>query len=632
MPKVQNITRVASRRALEKLLSKTNEAPRIQNGETLMHSLSAMASVNRAKLTKKFEGFEIGLSKEELIKRTSKESFIEKRFLEVNSPEYLNLETGDKQALVHLVKASKILDEVFLKQDNALNIPFRKFLQKNANTSEDAQMALKMFKGQKGIIANDTEAHSVILKKGEKLNPGMGFYPADLSVEEFQSIIKKMLLDGKTDEVKAIVNQHSIVKKHGNDLKAVDYTQAYKKEYLKVAEELEKAAKVSTNADFNEYLMLQAAALRKNNPMLDAVADKKWATLQDTPLEFTMSRETYADLMTGSISENNEMMQMLNKIGITPYKKDSIGSRVGIVHKQGTEELLSIKPYLKAMAKNMPFCDEYEQNISIDAAKAVKQTMVDVNLVYESGQICMYRGGLTIASNLPNNDKLTFTIDGGRRNVFHREVRSIYNEAAIRKKVEAILDPKIQQNYSHRMLQEFTIAHENGHSLGPKTKDPKLGRKNYNIIEENKADMAALSSLDVLVKEGRYTELEKKQFITTFIANVFKKAPPDPTVAHRVREVMQLKYFLEKGAIKVDENGLVDINYDKVVPTARNMLEEIVRVQMKNDFETGEAFVNKYFVWTPEIERVSKNIRGVDNVLNGYITTPLADKLLQGQI
>lgn len=41
-----------------------------------------------------------------------------------------------------------------------------------------------------------------------------------------------------------------------------------------MADEIEKAAETSTNADFNEYLRLQAKALREADPMLDAYADK----------------------------------------------------------------------------------------------------------------------------------------------------------------------------------------------------------------------------------------------------------------------------------------------------------------------------------------------------------------------
>ena len=41
-----------------------------------------------------------------------------------------------------------------------------------------------------------------------------------------------------------------------------------------MASELEKASETSTDADFNEFLQLQAKALRTADPMLDAYADK----------------------------------------------------------------------------------------------------------------------------------------------------------------------------------------------------------------------------------------------------------------------------------------------------------------------------------------------------------------------
>ena len=42
-----------------------------------------------------------------------------------------------------------------------------------------------------------------------------------------------------------------------------------------MADELKKASKVSSNKNFNEYLELQAKALRTSYPMFDAYADKK---------------------------------------------------------------------------------------------------------------------------------------------------------------------------------------------------------------------------------------------------------------------------------------------------------------------------------------------------------------------
>ena len=96
--------------------------------------------------------------------------------------------------------------------------------------------------------------------------------------------------------------------------------------------------------------------------------------------------------------------------------KDSLGCRVGIVNQQATEKLLEIKKYLPKLAANMPLHEKYEQNIKADGE--VKQTMVDVDLVDMTGDCGAYRSGITIAENLPNDDKLSLTIGGGRRNVY----------------------------------------------------------------------------------------------------------------------------------------------------------------------------------------------------------------------
>ena len=49
------------------------------------------------------------------------------------------------------------------------------------------------------------------------------------------------------------------------------------------------------NHEFNEFLNWQAQALLQNNEDMDMLADKHWAVMQDTPLEFTISRENYED-------------------------------------------------------------------------------------------------------------------------------------------------------------------------------------------------------------------------------------------------------------------------------------------------------------------------------------------------
>ncbi|MBP7212158.1 hypothetical protein KBA27_04915 [bacterium] len=597
--------------------------------DTIMNQLNSMACVSRVSFTGENPKMEIGLSTEELKKRTGKAYLATKKMLTTDAPEYANLATGDKEALKHLVKASYILEEAYLKMDDSRNIPFRDYLKSEIKKgNEDAKLTMKLFKAQKGINAIDNNAVKFSLLKGGKGRPGNGIYPADLKVEEFHSILKNMLKEGKTDEVKAILNQRSVVERDGKELKAVDYTQAYKKEFTAAANELEKAAKTSTNKDFNEYLMLQSKALKENSPMADAYADKKWATLQDTPLEFSITRENYTDEITGTVVEDKELAKMLSDAKISAVPKDMLGMRVGIINKEGTERLLQIKKYLPALAKEMPFSDKYKQNISADAKAESKQTMVDVDIVALKGDVGAYRAGVTLAENLPNDDKLSFSIGGGRRNVYHRQIRAISDHKKLQKTLDAILDKDLHKYYENEADHWFTIGHENAHSLGPSEGTEALG-KYRSIIEENKADMTSLSMLDKLEELGMYTAKQKKQIITTFVADNFLKAKPKLTQAHRVRTVMQMNHLINEGAVDVDKAGIIHINYDKFIPASKKMLEEIISVQMSKDFSKGEKYVKDNFVWTDKLELIATKLRKLNKTLNGQLEEKLAKALLR---
>ena len=411
--------------------------------------------------------FEFNLPMEELEMRTDKEHLMTKKMLKADAPEYLELADGDKKALKHLVKAAYILEKINMQIDCHHNLEFKKFLEDEiAKGNKQAELTKILFDAQKGINAIDTMSNKINLAKGIEEFPGKGVYPEDLSKEEFHSILTKMINEGKIEEVKNILTQRSVVERCGDELVGIDYIDKFKEDFSKMADEIDKAAETSTNADFTEYLKLQAKALRTANPMLDAYADKKWATLQDTPLEFTITRENYEDEMTGTIVENKELSALLEKHEIKATPKDFLGGRVGIVNKKGTEALMAIKKYLPTLAQNMPFANEYEQNISPD--KDTKQTMVDVDLVAVCGDVGAYRGGITLAENLPNDDKLSLTIGGGRRNVYHRQIRFISDMKKLQERLDAILDKEQHKYYLDEADHWFTIGHENAHSLGPK--------------------------------------------------------------------------------------------------------------------------------------------------------------------
>ncbi len=569
--------------------------------------------------------FEFNLSMEELEKRTHKDYLMTKKMLKADAPEYLELADGDKEALKHLVKAAYILEKINMQIDCHHNLEFKAFLEREiAKGNRQAELTKILFDAQKGINAIDTMSNKINLAKGIKEFPGKGVYPEDLSKEEFHNILTKMVNEGKLEDVKKILTQRSVVERDGEYLKGIDYIDKFKEDFSKMADEIDKAAETSTNEDFNEYLKLQAKALRTADPMLDAYADKKWAELQDTPLEFTITGENYEDEMTGTIVENKELSSLLEKHGISAIPKDFLGGRAGIVNKKGTHALLAIKEYLPILAKNMPFANEYEQNISTESD--AKQTMVDVDLVAVTGDVGEYRGGITLAENLPNDDKLSLTIGGGRRNVYHRQIRFISDMKKLQERLDEILDKEQHQFYLDEADHWFTIGHENAHSLGPKKACETLG-KYRNIIEENKADMGALAFVDLLTELGMYTEEQRKQIIVTTIADNFLKSKPTMSQAHRVRTVMQNKYFAERGAYEIID-GKIHVNIDKVVPIAKEMLSEIIRIQIEGDFDKAEKYVLDNFIWTDNMELIAQKLQKINKTLNGRTESELAEKLL----
>ena len=574
---------------------------------------------------KKEEDDPFGLSLEELEKRTDPKYLGTKELLKPDAIEYWSLSDDDRKVISHLVKAATYLETIEYQIDDKYNIPFKNFLEEeSAKGNKKAKLTKILFDAQKGINAIDSLSQEIHLAKGHGTKPGIGVYPEDLAEEEYRQILIKMLKEGKVEEVRNITNQRSIVVRDGEYLKAIDYVDYFNESFIKIADELEQAAKYCKDENFTEYLKLQAKALRIANPDFDADADIKWAELQYSTLELTITRENYDETITGSYSKSEELANLLKANNITPVTKDCLGFRVGIVNKEGTENILRIKNFLPDMADHMPYKDEYEQDISNGT---IKQTMVDVDLIIMAGDVGAYRAGITLAENLPNDDKPSLKKGGGRRNVYHRQIR-FTNATEVQQKLDAILDPEQHKYYDSEADHWFTIGHENCHTLGPNNAVNHLGEYR-SIIEENKADMCGLAFVDLLKNLTYYTEDQRKKILVTAVTDTFLKAKPDMSQAHRVRTVMQNYYLYQKGAYYITEDNKIHVNIDKVVNATYSMLEKIIRIQLDDKFENAKKYIDDYFIWTPQMQVIADKLQELSAVLNCKVENKLADEILK---
>lgn len=554
----------------------------------------------------KYNGYELNYSIEELTKMTSEE-MIDVTLLSEESDVYKNLQEGDKKALKHLVKASQILNDVSLEQDHPLNIIQKQALETASKSGDKhATIALKLFNSLNGLAGlNGIDEKPITIFKGLTTSIGKNFYPEDLSIEEFHEILLKMFELGNISEIKKILSSRTMVRRDNNLLKAIDYTEYFAKEFSEMANELEVAAHYCTNNLFKEFLSWQAQALLQNNEDMDMLADKHWAMMQDTPLEFTISRENYDDEMTSTVLENKELANLIQKHNIEVVAKDMLGARVGIINKEGTDLLLKFKDIMPKLSSKMPFADKYEQTISTNTD--VKQTMVDADLVSLTGDYAQCRGGMTVAQNLPNNDKLALKTGGGRRNVYHRQVRLSDDPTRTQKMLDAFLHKDFHKYYDKEADHIFVIGHENGHSLGPKSEYQNSPGIYKSIIEENKADTISISFMPEYVKQGVISETRLKQIYTTWTFRLLLRAKPVfPTETYKIVDLIEFNTLLKHNALYFDENKLLHIDFEKISPAMYELLTEVIDIQLSKSPQKARKFIEEKSTWNELHEYIAQ--------------------------
>lgn len=554
-------------------------------------------------------GFDIAISEDKLDKMLN-EQMMPIEMIDSDFEGYKLLAEGDKKALRHLVAAARILNDVALEQDHPLNLKLKAGLEQAAIDSSHAAKALKLFNSLNGVAGlNGIDADPVEIFKGVHILKGRNFYPSDLTVEEFHQIITKMLEAGKINEVKQILSARTMVRRQDDELVAIDYTQFFAKAFSAMANELEVAAHYSTNEEFKDYLGWQAQALLQNNEDMDILADKHWAIMQDTPLEFTLSRENYEDEITPTIFENETLVTLLNEYKIFPISKDMLGARVGIVNKKGTDLILTFKSQMSHLAKLMPFADQYEQKI--DSGDDVKQTMVDVDLATLQGDYAQCRGGITTAQNLPNDDKLSVKTGGGRRNVYHRQVRMSGDKQRQARVLDALLAEEFHRYYDDEAEHIFVIGHENGHSLGPDSsyKDS-LGIYKH-IIEENKADVVSIAMMPEYVKTGVIDEVMLHKVYVTWIVRMLLKAKPQQSHPHRVGDLIHFNYLLKHNAVTINSDNKICIDFVKMPQVMNKILGETITVQLSKSPKQAQQFIEENSDWNQLHEYIAETLQKI---------------------
>ena len=103
---------------------------------------------------------------------------------------------------------------------------------------------------------------------------------------------------------------------------------------------------------------------------------------------------------------------------------------------------------------------------------------------------------------------------------------------------------------------------------------------------------------------------------------------PNINQPHWVRSVMQNYYQFKHRGYEI-KNEKIHVNIDKVVDIGKEMMKEIIRIQLDNNITKAEEYINNTFIWNDEMKLIGAKKLAVRTVLNGILINELADKLLK---
>jgi hypothetical protein len=467
----------------------------------------------------------------------------------------------ERKALSELIEAARPLDEVFLRQAWTGNPDFRNELA--AYQGPHAAATLAYFDLNFGPWDRLAEFRPFV---GDRRRPpGAGFYPDDLTKEQFEGWLAKHP-GGRP----GFTSTTTVIRRHGADLVAVPYSREYADWLGPSAEHLRRAAKMTGNASLRRFLESRAAAFGSDDYY---ASDMDWMDL-DSPIEITIGPyETYEDTLFG-------------------YKA-SFEAYVTVALPAESAALARYKERLPWLERNLPIPDAWK-NLGRGTASPIRV----VDLVYGAGEA--QAGVQTLAFNLPNDERVREA--KGSKKVLLRNVMRAKFDKILLPIARRVLAPAQLGDVSFDAYFNHVLHHELGHGLGPGTitvggrkTEVRLELKDlYSTLEEAKADVMGVYDVLALIERGEMPAELRRTLEPTYVAGLFRSARFGLQDAHGKGVISQFNYLMEKGALVADSADHFRAVPEKFPGAIRSLLAEMLTLQAKGDYAGTQKFLDTY--------------------------------------
>ena len=497
--------------------------------------------------------------------QTAPELLIDKARLDIYQPVTLtsdlsHLNSDQKKMVSILIDAAKIMDDLFWKQ--AYGADKAAFLSGLADDKVAHFAAINY--GPWDRLNGDADFLSGYDSKPE----GAEFYPHDMTKEEFEQ--------ASFDDKKGL---YSLVRRDDQGkLYTEAYSSAYKAELTQAASLLRKASELAADKDFANYLNLRADALLNDDYL---ASDMAWMDMKNNPVELVLGPiETYEDQLYG-------------------YRA-AFEAYVLIKDQQWSEKLAKYAQFLPELQKGLPVPDKYKAEMPGSDA--------DLNaydVVYYAGH--SNAGSKTIAINLPNDEQVQ--LEKGTRRLQLKNAMQAKFDNILMPIADQLIVPEQRKHITFNAFFANTMFHEVAHGLGIKNTLDGKGtvrgalKEHASALEEGKADILGLYMVQSLLEKGEITEGTLEDYYTTFMAGIFRSVRFGASSAHGKANMIRFNFFAEKGAFEKTEQGLYQVNMDKMKAAVEALSQLILTYQGDGDYAGVDKLVKEMGVIKPELAK-----------------------------
>jgi Peptidase family M49 len=495
-----------------------------------------------------------------------------------------NLSPQDRAALQKLIEASRVLNDIFMRQMWSGNVELYEKLKRDQTPLGKAR--LHYFWINKGPWS-DIDDHAAFLPGvPPKKLPGANFYPENMTRGEFESWVKTL---SKAEREQAEGFFTVIRRDAGGRLKTVPYSDEYKSDLAKAARLMEEAAGLTGNATLKKFLLSRGAAFLSNDYY---ESDLAWMDL-DAPIDITIGPyETYNDELFGY------------KAGFEAY--------VNLRDEVETRKLNFFGGHLQEIENNLPTNPEY-RNPKLGGQAPIRV----VNEVLSAGD--GDHGVQTAAYNLPNDERVV--AQKGSKRVMLKNVQEAKFHSTLEPISKRVLTPASQSELSFDSFFTHILAHELSHGIGPhqivlngRATNPRQELKElYSAIEEAKADVTGLFMLQYLYDhkliEGG--DAAERKLYTTYLASTFRTLRFGLNDAHGKGMAMQVNYLTDKGGFAVREDGRFEVRFDKIKSAVRDLDHDLLTIEATGDYAGAKRMLAELGVIRPDMQKALNSLNDI---------------------